>query len=155
MWNLKYGSRRWGGIDWEFGVNRCKLVYIGWINIKILPCSTGNYIQYPVINHNKSMKKEYIYNWITLLYSRNSHKIVSQLYFNKINLWKKFRASLMVQWLWMHLPIQWTWVWSLVQEDPTCCRATKPMHHNYWTPNALESVLYNKGSHWSHAMRSL
>ena len=21
---------------------------------------------------------------------------------------------------------------SLIWEDPTCCRATKPMHHNYW-----------------------
>ena len=20
------------------------------------------------------------------------------------------------------------------QEYPTCCRATKPMHHNYWSP---------------------
>ena len=26
-----------------------------------------------------------------------------------------------------------TWVWSLVQEDPTCRRATnKPMGHSYW-----------------------
>ena len=22
--------------------------------------------------------------------------------------------------------------WSLIQENPTCLRATKPMHHNYW-----------------------
>ena len=27
-------------------------VYIGWINNKVLLYSTGNYIQYPVINHN-------------------------------------------------------------------------------------------------------
>ena len=25
-----------------------------------------------------------------------------------------------------------TWVWYLVQEDSTCCRATKPMLHSYW-----------------------
>ena len=25
-----------------------------------------------------------------------------------------------------------TQVWSLVQEDSTCPRATKPVHHNYW-----------------------
>ena len=41
-----------GGKDWEFGISRCKLVYIGWINNKVLLYSPGNYIQYPVINHN-------------------------------------------------------------------------------------------------------
>ena len=48
-----------GGMNWEFGVSRCKLVYIGWINNKVLLYSTGNYIQYPMINHNgKELKKE-------------------------------------------------------------------------------------------------
>ena len=28
--------------------------------------------------------------------------------------------------------MQGTGVWALVQEDPTCRRATKPMRHNYW-----------------------
>ena len=28
--------------------------------------------------------------------------------------------------------MQGTRVWALVQEDPTCRRATKPVHHNYW-----------------------
>ena len=49
------------GMDWEFGVSRCKLLYIGWINNKGLLCSTGNYIQYPVINRNgKECEQEYI-----------------------------------------------------------------------------------------------
>ena len=39
-------------MEWEFGVSRCTLSYIGWINSKVLPYSIGNYIQYPVINHN-------------------------------------------------------------------------------------------------------
>ena len=39
-------------MEWEFEVNRCKLVYMGWINNKVLLYSTGNYIQYPVINHS-------------------------------------------------------------------------------------------------------
>ena len=39
-------------MEWEFGVNRFKLVYMGWINNKVLLYSTGNYIQYPVINHS-------------------------------------------------------------------------------------------------------
>ena len=51
-----------GGKDWEFGISRCKLLYIGWINSKVLLYSTGNYIQYPVINHNgKEYEKECIY----------------------------------------------------------------------------------------------
>ena len=38
-------------IEWEVGVSRCKLLCIEWIN-KVLLCSTGNYIQYLMINHN-------------------------------------------------------------------------------------------------------
>ena len=46
-----------GEMDGEFGVSRCKLLHIGWIN-KVLLYSTGNSSQYPVINHNgKDMKK--------------------------------------------------------------------------------------------------
>ena len=40
-------------------------------------------------------------------------------------------ASLVVQWLRIRLPLQGTQVRALVQEDPTCHRATKPVHHNY------------------------
>ena len=43
----------------------------------------------------------------------------------------KFGASLVVQWLRIHLPMQETWVRALVLEDPTCRRATKPVCHNY------------------------
>ena len=50
------GGGWWGGMDWEFGISRCKLLYIGWINSKVLLYSTGNYVQYPVINHSR---KEY------------------------------------------------------------------------------------------------
>ena len=50
-----------GGKDWEFGISRCILLYIEWINNKVLLYSTGNYIPYPVINHNgKDYEKEYI-----------------------------------------------------------------------------------------------
>ena len=40
-------------------------------------------------------------------------------------------ASLVAQWLRICLPMQGTRVQALVQEDPTCHRATKPVHHNY------------------------
>ena len=41
-----------GGMDWEFGVSTCKLLYIDWINNKVSLYSTQNYSQYPIINHN-------------------------------------------------------------------------------------------------------
>ena len=52
-------------MDWEFGISRCKLVCIEWVN-KVLLYSTENYVQHPVINHNgKEYEKEgvciYIY----------------------------------------------------------------------------------------------
>ena len=63
-------------------------------------------------------------------------------------------TSLVAQWFRIHLPMQGTWVQTLVQEDPTCCRATKPASHNYRThvpqllkPVRLEPVLRNKRSH--------
>ena len=40
-----------GGMEWEAGVSRCKLLYIEWMN-KVLLYSTKNYSQYPMINHN-------------------------------------------------------------------------------------------------------
>ena len=50
-----------GGIDWEFGISRGKLVCIEWINNenkKKIGYSTGNYIQHPIISYNG---KEYVY----------------------------------------------------------------------------------------------
>ena len=38
------GGGRGSGIDWESGVNRCKLLPLEWISNKILLDSTGNYI---------------------------------------------------------------------------------------------------------------
>ena len=52
------------------------------------------------------------------------------------------RASLVAQWLRIHLPMQGTQVWALVREDPTCCGATKPICHNYWAC-ALEPASHN------------
>jgi len=36
-------GRGWGKKAGEFGISRCKLSYIGWINNKVLLDSTGNY----------------------------------------------------------------------------------------------------------------
>ena len=75
MWNLKYGkmdssteqkqtySHRelicscqeevgGSGMDWEFGVCRCKLLHLEWISNEVLLYSTGNYIQSLGIEHD-------------------------------------------------------------------------------------------------------
>ena len=53
------------GMEWEFGVSKCQLLYTEQISKKIL-LYTGNYIQYPMINHNgKEYEKECIYICIT------------------------------------------------------------------------------------------
>ena len=59
----------WIGINWEYGINSCTLLYINQINNQIC-CITylcpfsmhRNYDQYLVINYNgKDLKKEYIH----------------------------------------------------------------------------------------------
>ena len=47
-------------------------------------------------------------------------------------------TSLVDQWLGIHLPMQGTWVQSLVREDSTSWGVAKPVPHNYWadTPRA-------------------
>ena len=50
-----------GGINWDFGISRHKLLYIGWVNSKVLLYSTGNYIQYPVINCNGKVYQKNVY----------------------------------------------------------------------------------------------
>ena len=47
--------------------------------------------------------------------------------------------------------MQGTQVQALVQEDPTCHRATKPVHHNYWAW-ALEPVSHN---YWARVLQLL
>ena len=46
------GKGSGGGKDWGFGISRCKLLYREWTDNEVLLYSTGNYSQYPVINHN-------------------------------------------------------------------------------------------------------
>ena len=46
------------GMDREFGVSRCKLLCIEWINSKVLLLSTRTYLQYPAMNHNGKEHKE-------------------------------------------------------------------------------------------------
>ena len=50
------------GMDWEFGVNRCKLLPLEWISNEILLCSTGNYVWSLMMEHDNVRKKNvYMY----------------------------------------------------------------------------------------------
>ena len=73
-------------MDWEFGVSKCKLLHLEWINNKVQLYGTGKLIQSPGIEHDGKEYKEvciYMYNSVALLlHSRNWHT-VNQLYFNK------------------------------------------------------------------------
>ena len=65
---------------------------------------------------------------------QDAAKAVLREKFIVINAYIKKRergTSLVSQWLRICLPMQGTRVQALVQEDPTGCRAAKPVHHNY------------------------
>ena len=47
------------GKNWEFGISR--YTPLEWINSKVLPYSTGNYIPYFVTDHNGKNREKYIY----------------------------------------------------------------------------------------------
>ena len=77
-------------MDWEFGISGCKLSYRGWINNKFLLYSTGNYIQYPAINHNgKENEKESTCITKSLSCIAEVHNLVNNLYVNKIHFLKR------------------------------------------------------------------
>ena len=50
-------------MDWEFGVNRCKLLPLEWISNEILLYSTGNYIYSPMMEHDNVRKKN-VYKYV-------------------------------------------------------------------------------------------
>ena len=64
------------GIDWEFGVGRGKLLHLEWINNKVLMYSTETCSQYPMIKHNGKEEYMCVYNWVNLVYCRDSHHTV-------------------------------------------------------------------------------
>ena len=58
-------ERGGSGMDWEFEVSRCKLLHLEWISNEVLLYHTGNYIQYPMINHNeKDNEKECVFIYV-------------------------------------------------------------------------------------------
>ena len=46
------GGEGVSGMDGKFGVSRRKLLHLEWVDNEVLLCSTENYIQSPVIDHD-------------------------------------------------------------------------------------------------------
>ena len=53
-----------GGMEWEVGVSRCKLLCIEWMNNKVLLYNTENCIHYPMMNHNGKEYKKGMYIYV-------------------------------------------------------------------------------------------
>ena len=87
------------------------------------------------------MAAEKCYQWLDFNVIRTVVVVVTRHYKSRV-----IGTSLVAQWLRIYLPIQGTRVRSLVRENPTCCRATKPVCHNYWAC-ALEHASHN---YWAH-----
>ena len=71
------GEGEWSGMDWEFGVSRCKLLCLEWISSEVLLYSMGNYIHSlgkNMMEDNMREKKK-----AGSLYRRNWNNIVNQL----------------------------------------------------------------------------
>jgi len=71
-------------MDWGFGVNRCKLLHLEWIDNEILLYSTGNYIQLlgqTIMKRNIKKKNVYMYITKSLCYSAeiSKHNTVNEI----------------------------------------------------------------------------
>ena len=94
------------------------------------------YVQLRISTEHISYKwlQKWIIGYHTFCSAFTQHPTTSTMCLGcwKTDINKILRTSLMVQWLGICLSLQGTWVQSLVREDSTCHRATKPMGHNYW-----------------------
>ena len=88
-------------MDWELGFSRCKLLYTAWINNSALVYSTGNYPQYPVVNHNRQEdEKEHIYIYESLWHALET---ITTLQINYTSIRYIFKNTSMGQWVQMGL----------------------------------------------------
>ena len=80
------------------------------------------------------MRKQH-FCWMVLLQGfKNSPTLFGKVLaeaFSDLELEQGTRTSLVAQWLRICLPTQGTPLQALVQEDPTCRRASEPACHNH------------------------
>ena len=81
-------------------------------------------------------------------FQKKKNKVTLKSFWGNICILKGSLGTFLVaQWLRTCLPMQGTQVRALVQEDPTCRGATKPVCHNYWAC-ALAPASHN---YWARA----
>ena len=103
--------------------------------------------------YHEECGEERQYKWIlyliikTIPWGHHCYCPISQMSVLQIPTKKENQgASLVIQCLRIHLPMQEAWIQSLVWEDSIHPRATKPMYHNYWSLWVLKPALCNKRS---------
>ena len=84
---------------------------------QIITCLTSSV----VFPSHKNAGLAFIHKWV-----KEKKKLYQWYLIEYLN-----KTSLVVQCIRICPPVQTTWVRSLVQEDPTCYRAAKLVHHNY------------------------
>ena len=75
-------------MDGELGVGRCKLLHLEWMSHEVLLSSTGSDVQsLGTAPDGRQYEKKnvciYVCDRVSMLYSRNWHNTVNQLYANK------------------------------------------------------------------------
>ena len=117
-WNKKIKNRRkFGKITYMWRLNNT-LLNNQWVKEEI----TREIRTYLETNGNENTMHQNLWDA-----SLRGKFIPVNAYIKKVK-----RASLVMQWLRICLPMQGTRVWPLVQEDPTCRGAAGPVSHNYW-----------------------
>ena len=74
-----WGGGEESGMDWEFGVGRCQLKHLEWMSNAVPLSSEGAVSNLRGETMVRDDMRKTIYEWVTLLYSRNCHNIVNQL----------------------------------------------------------------------------
>ena len=69
------GQEGASGLDWEFGVGRCKLLHLELISNEVLLYSTENYIQSLGIDYDGDNIRKGIYIYVWLGYFAILHKL--------------------------------------------------------------------------------
>ena len=98
------GGRGGSGMDWEFGLSRCKLLHLEWISNEVLLCSTRNYIWSPLSSmmEDSMRKRMYMYTCMTgSLFFKAEINTTPQINYNLIKILKlnkKLRHADSLQW---------------------------------------------------------
>ena len=71
------GGREGSGMDWEFGMSRCKILHLEWISSETLLYSTRNYIQSVAMEQDEGWcEKKNVYITVSLCCTAENGRIL-------------------------------------------------------------------------------